>query len=196
MLLVVSRHLGRCITEQVIVDQTRRWRSAGRRRVRLRRLTNPKVEVLVWASLLRCWPRSLALQKTEQELTVSVGSLRSLGSLSCEKVLNADVGSSCTARRWSARGRSTGCRVVGTMLRRRVRVTTAVGRLNGFGRDDVARWERQRRWLLWCLLGRGETKETSSIISHTAVDGRHVAAGLGARRLETRLWRVYGAFGD
>jgi hypothetical protein len=142
LLLIVSRHLGRCIAKQVVVDQTRRWGSAGSRRVRLRRLTNPKVEVLVWASLLGCWTRSLALQKTEQEFTVSVRGLGSLGSLSCEKVLDADVGSSCAARRWSARGRSTGGRVVGTMLRRRVRVASAVGRLNGLGRHDVARRER------------------------------------------------------
>jgi len=142
LLLVMSRHLGRCVTKQVVVDQTRRRWSAGRWRVRLGRLTNPKVEVLVWASLLRCWARSLALQKTEQEFTVSVRGLGPLGSLSCEKVLDADVGSSCAARRWSARGRSTGGRVVRTMLRRRVRVTTAIGRLNGLGRNDVARRKR------------------------------------------------------
>ena len=50
--LVVSRHLRRRIAQQLIIDQTRWRRCARLRRVRLRRLTNPKVEVLVWTTLL------------------------------------------------------------------------------------------------------------------------------------------------
>jgi hypothetical protein len=110
--------------------------------MRLGRLTDPKVEVLVRTGLLRCWTGSLTLQETEQELTVSVRSLGSLGSLGCEKVLNADVRSSCTAGRWSARRRAIGGRVVRAMLRRRVRVAAAIGMLGRFGRYDVAGWER------------------------------------------------------
>jgi hypothetical protein len=109
--------------------------------MRLGRLTNPEVKVLVRASLLGCWTGSLALQQTKQKFTVSVRSLRSLSSLGCEKVLDANVRGGCAARRRSTRGRSASGRVVGTMLRR-VRVATAVGRLNGLGRHNVAGRER------------------------------------------------------
>ena len=160
--------------------------------MRLGRLTNPKVEVLVWASLLRCWTRSLALQESEQELAVSVRSLRSLSSLGCEKVLNTDVRCSCAAGRWSARWWAAGGRIVRTVLRRRVRVATAVGMLSGFGRHDVAGREGHCRWFLRGLLRGGQTKETRSIIGHAAVDGRHVTT----RRLETRLRRVDGTLGS
>ena len=80
--------------------------------MRLGRLTNPKVEILVWAGLLRCWTGSLALQESEQELAVSVRSLGSLGSLGCKKVLDTDVRSSCAAGRWSARWWAAGGRIV------------------------------------------------------------------------------------
>ena len=160
--------------------------------MRLGRLTNPKVEVLVWAGLLRCWTGSLALQESEQELAVSVRSLRSLSSLGCKKVLDTDVRCSCAAGRWSARWWAAGGRIVRTVLRRRVRVATAVGMLSGFGGHDVAGREGHRRWFLWRLLRSGQTKEAGSIISHAAVDGRHVAAW----RLESRLRRVDGTFGS
>lgn len=141
LLRVVSRHLRWGVAQQMVVDQTRRWGSTWSRCMRLGRLANPKVEVLLWTGLLRCWTGSLALQETEQEFTVTVRGLGSLGALSCEKVLDADVRSSCAAGGGSTRGRSTGSRVVRAVLRR-IRIMVAVGGLGGFGRHHVAWRER------------------------------------------------------